>query len=112
MTTHVVDTSALIKCVLPEQDSSIAERLVASHRAGAVGLIAPQYILVESANVLWKHLQRHNLRLEEAAESFAVLKNLSIPLVHDAELLDDALVFAVDNGVTIYDSLFLRAGHP
>ncbi len=58
MTTHVVDTSALVKYVLPEQDSSVAERLVALHRAGVVDLIAPQYILVESANVLWKQLQR------------------------------------------------------
>ena len=40
MTTQAIDTSALVKYVLPEQDSSVAERLVALHRAGVVDLIA------------------------------------------------------------------------
>lgn len=106
MTTHVVDTSALVKYVLPEQDSSVAERLIALHRTGVVDLIAPQYILVESANVLWKQLQRRNLLSEEAAASFAALRNLSIRLVPDAELVESALTIAADNGITVYDALF------
>lgn len=106
MTIQAIDTSALVKYVLPEQDSSIAEKIVAFHRAGAVNLIAPQYILVESGNVLWKHLQRHNLGVEDAVESFRALRNLAIGLVPDAELLEDALTIAADNGITVYDSLF------
>ena len=106
MTTHVVDTSALVKYVLPEQDSSVAERLIALHRTGVVDLIASQYILVESANVLWKQLQRRNLLSEEAAASFAALRNLSIRLVPDAELVESALTIAADNGITVYGALF------
>lgn len=106
MTTQAIDTSALVKYVLPEQDSSVAERLVALHCAGVVDLIAPQYILVESANVLWKQLQRRNLLSEEAAASLASLRNLPIRLVPDAELLENALTMAADNGITVYDALF------
>ena len=44
MTSQVIDTSALVKYVLPEEDSSVAEKLVASHHAGMVNLTTPEYI--------------------------------------------------------------------
>ncbi len=106
MTPRVIDTSALVKYVLPEQDSSVAEKLVALHRVGTINLVAPEYVLVESANVLWKHLERHNILPEEATESLRTLRDLGVRLVPNAELLDDALTLAVDNGITVYDSLF------
>lgn len=106
MTSLVIDTSALVKYVLPEQDSSVAEKLVTFHRAGTVTLLAPEYLLVESANVLWKHLVRRNILPEEAMESFRTLRELGVRLVPDVELLEDALAFAADNGITVYDSLF------
>ena len=106
MTTQAIDTSALVKYVLPEEDSSAAEKLVASHYAGMVNLIAPEYILVESANVLWKHLQRHNVGPEEAVTSFRALRDLGMRLVPNGDLLEDALILAADNGITVYDALF------
>ena len=106
MTSQVIDTSALVKYVLPEEDSSVVERLVASHRAGVVNLIAPEYVLVESANVLWKHLQRYNVRREEAEASFRALRDLGIRLVPNGVLLEGALILAADNGITVYDALF------
>ena len=106
MTSQVSDTSALVKYVLPEEDSSVAEKLVASHHAGMVNLTTPEYILVESANVLWKHLQRHNVRPEEAVTSFRALRDLGIRLVPKGDLLEDALILAADNGITVYDALF------
>ena len=54
-----------------------------------------QYILVESANVLWKHLQRHNVRPEEAVTSFRTLRDLGIRLVPNGDLLEDALILEV-----------------
>ena len=71
-----------------------------------VNLIAPEYILVESANVLWKHLQRHNVRPEEAVTLFRALRDLGIRLVSNGDLLEDALILAADNGITVYDALF------
>ena len=77
MTAQVIDTSALVKYVLPEPDSSIVEKLVAFHHAGMVNLMAPEYVLVESANVLWKHLQRRNIQPEDAAGSLPTLRGLA-----------------------------------
>ena len=102
----VIDTSALVKYVLPEQDSSVAEELVALHRAGMITLLAPEYLLVESANVLWKHLGRRDILPEEAMESLRTLKELGIRFASNSELLEDALKLAADNGITVYDALF------
>ncbi len=106
MTSQVIDTSALVKYVLPEEDSPIVEKLIAFHHAGMTNLIAPAYVLVESANVLWKHVQRHNVRPEDAVPSLRAIRDLGIRLVPDADLLEDALILAADNGITVYDALF------
>ncbi len=106
MTSHVIDTSALIKYVLPEQESGIVEHLVALHHAGVVDLAAPEYLLVECANVLWKHLQRNNVQIEDAVPSLRVLKELGNHLVPNLDLLDAVLLFAQDHGVAVCDALF------
>ncbi|MDE2788302.1 MAG: type II toxin-antitoxin system VapC family toxin [Chloroflexota bacterium] len=106
MTSQVIDTSALVKYVLPEEDSPIVENLVAFHRAGLANLMAPAYVLVESANVLWKHVQRSSVRPDDAVPALRALRDLGIRLVPDADLLEDALILAVDNGITVYDALF------
>ena len=106
MTSQVIDTSALIKYVLPEEDSPAVEKLVVFHRAGIANLMAPAYVLVESANVLWKHIQRHNVRPEDAVPSLRALRDLGIRLVPDADLLEDALILAADNSITVCDALF------
>ena len=106
MTAQVIDTSALVKYVLPEQDSSVVEEIVASHHAGTINLMAPEYVLVESTNVLWKQLQRGNIQAEDAAASLQALRGLGIRLIPNAEILEDALTLAAQHGITVYDSLF------
>lgn len=106
MTSQVIDTSALVQYVLPEEASPVVEKLIAFHRAGIANLTAPAYILVESANVLWKHIQRRNVQPEDAVPSLRTLRHLGIRLVPDADLLEDALILAADHGITVYDALF------
>ncbi len=106
MTSQVIDTSALVKYVLPEEDSPVVERLVVLHHAGMTNLMAPEYVLVESANVLWKHLQRRSLQPEDAVSSLRTLQDLGIRLIPDTDLLEDALMLAADNDITVYDALF------
>lgn len=69
MTSQVIDTSAPVKYVLPEEDPPIVEKLIAFHHAGMTNLMAPEYVFVESANVIWKHIQRRNLQPEDAIPS-------------------------------------------
>ena len=106
MNTGVIDTSALVKFVLPEEHSDEVRRLIVLHQSSAVKLLAPDYILVESANVLWKHVRRNNLRIEDAESGLTLLQQAEIELIPQAQLLDDALRFAVDVNVAVYDALF------
>lgn len=106
MTYQVIDTSALVKYVLPEDHSDVAERLVSLHRIFTIQLIAPDYILIECANVLWKHVRRNNIRIEDAVSGLRSLQNLHIRLVPQSELLEEALLLAAEINITVYDALF------
>lgn len=106
MKTGVMDTSALVKFVLPEDHSDAVRHLINRHQTSDLTLLAPDYILVESANVLWKYAQRNNLTSEEAAEALDLVQQTDIVLVPQTHLLADALRFAVAVNITVYDALF------
>ena len=69
MTTGVIDTSALIKFVLPEDHSDTARNLIEQHISSVLELSAPEYIFVEAANVLWKRVSRNDLLPGQAAQA-------------------------------------------
>ncbi len=64
MITVVVDSSVVIKWFLPEDDSTIAQTIEAQLEKGEVILLAPELLLAEVANILWK--KRSQLSEEEA----------------------------------------------
>ena len=69
MTGFVVDASVLIKWVMQEEGSDAAIRLIAGPT-----LSAPDLLMSECANILWKKVHREELTHEEAmlaATSFA-----------------------------------------
>ena len=106
MNAGVIDTSALIKIVLPEEYSEKVRHLIVRHQSAAMKLMAPDYIVVECANVLWKHARRNELSVHEAAEGISLLRQAGIELVPFNELLDDAIQLAVSADITVYDALF------
>lgn len=106
MTTYVIDTSALVKYVVAENHSNAVRAIVASHHSAAIRLIAPEFILAECANVLWKYIRRSDWSVADALAALRELRSLNIPLVPQDELLDDALVFAGETGTVVYDALF------
>lgn len=106
MTTAVIDTSVLIKFALPEDYSDIARNLIEQHLSSALEFSAPEYILVEAANVLWKRVRRDHLLLSEAARILRSLRRVDLQLVPESQLLDDALLFAADANIAVYDALF------
>lgn len=106
MTTGVIDTSALIKFVLPEDHSDTARNLIEQHISSVLELSAPEYILVEAANVLWKRVSRNDLLLGEAAQALHELRRVDLVLIPESQLLDDALLLAAEINITVYDALF------
>ena len=106
MNTYVIDTSVLVKYVVPEEHSPIAYGVVDAHIAAELRLIAPEYIMTECANVLWKHIRRNSLTAATAVAAFRQLQSLGIPLIPQSELLEDALRFAAAADIAVYDALF------
>lgn len=70
-------------------------------------LIAPTFLLVETANVLYKRARAGEIRPERCAESIDVLKAAMAELVPDAEVLPQAVELALQRQHPVYDCLYL-----
>lgn len=97
----VVDTSAALKWVLEEQGSAAVRELLDKDV-----LHAPDFMLLEVANVLWAKARRGVLSRAEADAAFEALAGFPLVLTPLAELTRPArsLAFALD--LTVYDALY------
>lgn len=98
--TLVVDTSVALKWYVEEPESERAEALVGG------GLVAPDWMLAEVANALWKKVMKGEITRDHAC---AVLPHLSetVALHPATELAEAALEAALELRHPIYDGLFL-----
>ncbi len=103
----VVDTAVLVKVFLEEEDSPRAQALFASAVEGVHRLVAPDFMAVEFGNVLWKHVRRSLLGLEEARRSLGRFPYEHIAWLPAHVLLPDAFDFATRYGIAVYDGAFL-----
>ena len=71
------------------------------------GLIAPTFLLVETANVLCKRARGGELPPERCVECIEILQLSMTELVSDAELLPQALALALRLHLPVYDCLYL-----
>lgn len=97
----VVDASAALKWVLEEEGSPDALELL-----GRDVLHAPDFLLLEVANVLWAKARRGALARSEADAAFQALAAVPLVLTPLAELTRPArtLAFALD--LTVYDAVY------
>lgn len=101
--TCVVDASIAVKWVVPEALSTKADELLA--REGE--LLAPDLLLVEVANVLWKKTVRTELSARDADRAFTLLMQFGIDLRPSAPLLGRAMQLARLLGHPVYDCVYL-----
>jgi predicted nucleic acid-binding protein len=106
---YVIDTCALVKLVVPEDYSDTVSAIAELHRASRIQLIAPEFVLLECANVLWKHASRHNAPIADMMSAFEILRRLDVRLIPQDSLIEDALRFALDVGIVVYDAIFCVA---
>lgn len=105
---YVVDASVLVKWYIPEQLSEQAQEIMLSAIKGEVSLFAPDLILSEVGNVLWKKGRRGELTPEEIREvADAVIQLSLVTIVSSNVLLTGALEIALSYDRTVYDSLYL-----
>ena len=106
MDAYTIDNSALVKHVIAEEYSDVVDEIVALHRSSKIRLVAPDYVTVESANVLWQRAQRSGLGVDEAMDAFHAIRSVGVHLFPQSELLEEALLFAADASIAVYDALF------
>ncbi len=70
-------------------------------------LIAPGFLLVETANVLYKQSRAGTIDAGRCRESVEVLRESMAELVPDVQLLPQAIDLAIANNHPVYDCLYL-----
>lgn len=107
MSLLVVDSSVIIKCYLPEVDTDKADAILADAYSSRVELIAPEFLLLELASILWKHV--YQVKMSRALAE-AVMADLEYAPVkyHDLRpLLAQAFDLAATHQRTVYDMLYV-----
>ena len=105
--TYVLDASVAVKWYLPESDSDRAARLLTAAEDGLVSLIAPELLLLEVANAVWKHERRGELSQEDALGALVRLKETSLAWVPDQDWAYAALGLSLALGCAVYDATYL-----
>ena len=96
----VVDASVAVKWVVEERDSGSARGLASAR------LEAPDLLLVECANILWKKVGIGDLTRPEAAARLGILMRAPVTLAASRELLDVAMELALEWRHPVYDCLY------
>ncbi|HIQ12991.1 MAG TPA: PIN domain-containing protein [Thermoprotei archaeon] len=99
----VVDASALTAFILREDGwRDIAEYLVRA--------VSIDHLLKEVSNAIWKAYYREYISFDDALKAYNILKSMigrNITLYPEIEYIDDALKIALENRLTVYDSLYI-----
>ena len=99
----VVDASVAAKWLFTEAFSPEALGLL----NGDASLYAPDLLLPEVGNILWKRVRSGEISREKAEELLGWLLNLPLLLQPAPPLIAIALQIAGDYGCTVYDSLYV-----
>ncbi|HTG20377.1 MAG TPA: type II toxin-antitoxin system VapC family toxin [Reyranella sp.] len=102
MNTLVIDASIAIKWVIEEEGTPQALTLRRKAR-----LLAPELLVAECANILWKKARRNELSREEALLAARLLQTAAIELVPTRSLLAAATRIAIELDHPAYDCLYL-----
>jgi predicted nucleic acid-binding protein len=101
MTDLVIDASVAIKWVIEEPGTREALSL-RRHR-----LFAPDLLVAECANILWKKTRRNELTLQEALLAARLLQRADIELAPMRALLEPATRLAIALDHPAYDCAYL-----
>jgi predicted nucleic acid-binding protein len=102
VSTLVIDASIAIKWVIPEDGTDAALALRREHK-----LIAPELLVAECANILWKKARLRQVTANEALLAARLLEGADIELIAIRALLEAATKLAIDLDHPAYDCIYL-----
>jgi predicted nucleic acid-binding protein len=98
----VIDASVAIKWIVEEAGSAAALSLLEGPQ-----LLAPDLLMPECANILWKKVVRAELTPDEGALAAELLQHADVELVPTRGLVPEALRLAVALNHPAYDCTYL-----
>jgi predicted nucleic acid-binding protein len=98
----VVDASVAVKWVVGEDGSEAAAQLLDGRP-----LVAPELILPECANILWKKATRGEITRDEAMLAADLLARMDVEIVGHRPAMPVAMRLALDLGHPAYDCTYL-----
>jgi len=105
---YVLDANVVVKWFIPEVDSDKADRLLADFRNHRLDIIAPDILVAEVGNTLWKRsVKTKDISQADAASSYTDFLNLEVPVHSSAAIAEDALNIAHAEQHPIYDTLYI-----
>lgn len=108
MRTYVIDASTAVKWYVPEPLSVQAVRFLNMARDSQAALLAPDLILPEIGNTLWKKQARHELSADETRTIVqSIADGFPSRIVPSSVLLPGALEIASAYGRTVYYCLYI-----
>ena len=102
MSLLVIDASIAVKWVVEEEGTPQALALRRRTK-----LIAPELLVAECANILWKKVARDELSQEEALVAAKLLQSADIELLPMRSLFDAATGLAIELDHPAYDCIYL-----
>ena len=102
MTRFVIDASIAVKWVVTEDGTDEAVSLLSGQR-----LSAPELLVAECANILWKKVRRSELSAEEAMVAVRILQRADVELHSMRALMEPATKLAIDLDHPAYDCVYL-----
>lgn len=100
--TLVIDSSIAVKWVVEEEGTPLAVMLRQHHH-----FAAPDLLVAECANILWKKTQRNELTPAEASMAAKLLERSNIELFAMRGLLTKAMEMAISLGHPAYDCMYI-----
>jgi predicted nucleic acid-binding protein len=101
--TLLVDASVAVKWLVDEPERFAARSLLDRNEQ----LHAPDFVFVETANVLWKKVRRRELTPEQALKGVDSLPLLFETIIPSSMLVSRALRIAIEMAHPVYDCLYL-----
>jgi predicted nucleic acid-binding protein len=102
----VIDASVLIKTVVEENGSEQALALLESGAA-----VAPDLIMSECANILWKKFRRGEYTIEEAKLAAQLLQRADFEIAPSRMLTEQAVGYSALLDHAAYDCVYLALAH-
>lgn len=105
-----IDASAIIKLVIKEENSDIAKKIFDNITEIGEPVLAPDIILAEAINGIWKHLvllkDIGDAQFNTATNNLVTIWN-NLSIIRTDELLKEAIKISKERKIAFYDALYV-----